>query len=180
VLVNITPNPVTVTAGDAAAAAHVTVTNTWPGNVELTGYLVIDKVETGDTAPATPGTYTIAYDGPGANDGQVQVTAGTPATVGPLPLGDYTLSEINPPADVLVNITPNPVTVTAGDVASATHVTVTNEYPEIGPAPIVTPVTPVGGVLPRTGTSSLTLVLVGTGLIVAGLGALGLRKLVTR
>lgn len=114
----ISPNPAVV--GEDGQDVKVTVTNPYPG-----AYLEVTKHVTGAAAPA-PGTqYTVHYDGPGANDGDIVVTAGQATKVGPLPLGQYHLSETDAPTGA--TIVPSSVNLTAnGQIAT---VDVTNPYP---------------------------------------------------
>lgn len=186
------PPPVTEPPTDEAEAPQTATADPGaePESVIETGYLEIVKVEKGGHAPDTPGTYTIAWDGPGDADGQVDVTAGTTAVVGPLPLGDYVLSEVDPPEGVAVTIAPNPVTVIAGDAAAAAQVTVTNRFPDADPAGVVdAPVGPPERVvasdsvttgpesLPRTGATTLPLLLAGVALLAVGALLTGGRRL---
>jgi len=114
----ITPNPAVI--GQDAEDVKVTVTNPYPG-----GYLEVTKHVTGAAAPA-PGTqYTVHYDGPGNNDGDIVVTAGQPTKVGPLPLGLYNLSEVDAP--VGATIVPSAVNLTVN--AQTATVDVTNPFP---------------------------------------------------
>ena len=82
----------------------ITVTNPFPG-----GKLAIEKIETGATAPSGPYTFTIA--GPGGYTDTVDVSPGAPWTSGWLPLGSYTVTEVDPPDGH--RVTPNPAVIDA-------------------------------------------------------------------
>jgi LPXTG-motif cell wall-anchored protein len=93
------------------------------------GSLSIEKEVKGNSAP--PGaTYTISYDNGAGTSGQVTVQGGQTQTVGDLPFGTYTLSELNPPAGATVQISPNPAVV--GKDSPQVKVTVTNTFPDLG------------------------------------------------
>ena len=95
----------------------ITVTNPFLG-----GKLAIEKVETGETAPG--GEYTFAVAGPGGYADTVVVAAGDVWTSGWLPLGSYTVTEVDPPDGH--QVTPNPVVIdTDGETVL---VTATNPY----------------------------------------------------
>ena len=124
--VSISPNPVTVVEGDPSAAVGVTVTNSFDSPV---GYVEIGKVEAGAYAPAVAGTYTIQYSG--VVTGTVEVVGGSSVLVA-LPPGTYVLTELDPPVNATVSISPNPVTVVEGDPSAAVGVTVTNSFDSPG------------------------------------------------
>ena len=97
----------------------ITVTNPFPG-----GRLAIEKVVTGETAPDGPYTFTIS--GPGEYTVTVDVSPGTPWTSGWLPLGSYTVTEVDPPAGH--QLTPNPVVI--DEDGETVLVTAINAYPD--------------------------------------------------
>jgi len=97
----------------------ITVTNPFPG-----GKLAIEKVETGETAPGGP--YTFNISGPGGYTNTVEVSPGTPWTSGWLPLGSYTVTEVDPPAGH--ELTPNPAVI--DEDGETVLVTATNPYPD--------------------------------------------------
>ncbi len=95
----------------------ITVTNPFPG-----GKLAIEKVETGETAPGGPYTFNIV--GPDGYTDTVDVWPGAPWTSGWLPLGSYTVTEVDPPDGH--ELTPNPAVIdTDGETVL---VTATNPY----------------------------------------------------
>jgi LPXTG-motif cell wall-anchored protein len=120
------------------------VAGTWTDNfmqqnppsatVQLTGdchgTLKITKSVTGQSAPPANTNYTIKYDNGQGTSGTVVVQAGQTVSVGNLPFGTYTLSEVSPPAGDTVTISPNPVTVSP-DTRLA-KISVTNAFPDNG------------------------------------------------
>ena len=95
-------NPVTVTEGDNGKTITVIVTNPYPG-----GWIEIEKVESGDTAPAATYTFDILA-GVEIVD-TLEVVADGTATSRVLPLGDYTIVERDAPDGH--TLVPNPVTI---------------------------------------------------------------------
>ena len=116
------------------AARAVMQTNPPSATVQLSGdchgNLKITKTVTGQSAPPADTNYTIAYDNGAGTSGTVVVQAGKTVTVGNLPFGSYTLSEVSPPAGDKVTISPNPVTVSP-DTRTA-NISVTNAFPDDG------------------------------------------------
>jgi hypothetical protein len=94
------------------------------------GTLKITKVVTGQSAPPANTVYTVAYDNGQGTSGTVKVEAGQTVTVDDLPFGTYTLSEVSPPANDKVTITPS--TVTVSPQTREADITVTNAFPDEG------------------------------------------------
>jgi uncharacterized surface anchored protein len=113
----IVPNPITIAARQYDQEIEVLATNPYPA-----ARLAIAKVETGDTAPG--GTYTFAITGP--VELEATVTAGETWTSDWLPLGTYTVTEVDAPDGATIE--PNPVVLDT-DGATVT-VTATNPYPD--------------------------------------------------
>ncbi len=148
----IVPNPVTI--DEDGETVLVTVTNPDVLADAPTAKIAIQKVETGGSAPN--GTYTFRITGP--ENVTAEVRAGTTWTSGDLPLGTYKIVEESGPAGH--TIVPNPVVL--DDDGETVLVTATNNYPEV---------------LPATGGSNPTGLLVLGGLLVAaGMVALGIRR----
>jgi uncharacterized surface anchored protein len=111
----LTPNPAVIDADGETVL--VTATNPYP---DRTGRIAIEKIETGETAPG--GTYEFQVDGP--ESFTATVPAGGTYTSDPLPLGEYTITEVDAPAGH--TISPNPVTI--DEDGETVLVTATNPY----------------------------------------------------
>ncbi len=116
----IEPNPVVVTVDDDQQTIGVVVTNPFPA-----GKLAITKAVTGETAPDIDFTFDVT--GPDENTFAVDITAGDTWTSDWLPLGTYTITERDAPANH--TITPNPVTLTTDN--QTVTVTATNNYRDL-------------------------------------------------
>jgi hypothetical protein len=123
------PNPVTITKGNQAAAATVTVTNSITRDQ---GFLKVSKAFDPKTSTFS-GTFAVVYNC-GAGDQTLNLAAGGSTTVGPFNTGtSCAVSESTLPSaptgwtfGAPSISTPNPVTIAKGDQASAVTVTVTN------------------------------------------------------
>ena len=100
----------------------VTATNNYR---DLHGKLAITKAVTGETAPDVDFTFDVT--GPDENTFTVDITAGDTWTSDWLPLGTYTITERDAPANH--TITPNPVTLTTDN--QTVTVTATNNYRDL-------------------------------------------------
>lgn len=139
----VVPNPVVL---DAAGAETVQVLVTNPYR-DFRGRLAIEKVEADDVG--LRGTYTMEVSGPVSFT--TQVTAGETWTSDWLPLGTYTIVEVDAPADH--TIVPNPAVLETD--GATVLVTVTNTF---------------SGVLPATGSDGVpVLVMSAAALVAAGL-----------
>jgi len=137
----LTPNPVVLTEDGAT----VTVTATNPYR-DFHGRLAITKIVAG--APTSAATFTIRVTGP--ETFSITLVAGTTWTSDWLPLGTYTVTEVDAPAGA--TIVPNPVVLDT-DGATAT-VTVTN--PSVLVSATTLPTTGGGfGLLPRLAAAML-------------------------
>ena len=107
---------VTLTADGETTEATIT-------NDHSAGRLALQVVETGSAAPGR--TYTVDIDGPDDTDLSVEIDTGDTWTSDWLPLGEYTLTEADPPDDV--TYTPQrTVTLTAD--GETTEAAITNAF----------------------------------------------------
>ena len=143
----IVPNPVVLDA-EGAETVQVLVTNPYR---DLHGKLAIEKIETGDTAP--DGVYTFDITGP--VDLTATIAAGETWTSDWLPLGTYTITEVDGP--VGHTIVPNPAVL---DTDGATV--------------LVRATNPFGQVLPATGSGGVPLLTMSASALLAAGLAFGL------
>jgi uncharacterized surface anchored protein len=148
-----TINPSEINLTEDRATVTVTATNPYR---DFHGKLAITKLETGDTGPG--GTYTIDVTGP--INFVVSLAASSTWTSDWLPLGTYTITEVNAPAGA--TIAPNPVVL--GTDGVTVTVTVTN------------PSFASGATLPATGGGSMTIPLLAATVITIGIALMAIGR----
>ena len=141
-----TINPDVVNLTEDRATVTVTATNPYR---DFHGKLAITKIEAGHTGPA--GTYTVNVTGP--INFVATVTAGTTWISDWLPLGTYTVTEVDAPAGATID----PSRAVLSTDGATVNVTVTN------------PSFASGALLPATGGGSMTVLLPAAVVIAIGI-----------
>jgi hypothetical protein len=127
--VEITPETVTVNAGDDPSQAQVTVTDTFqPGSLQVTKVVDLNNAVGDVTVP----DFTICIQGPSYPNTPDCKTFSSPndlvQTWENLMPGEYAITENDPGANWDVDITPETVTVNSGDDPEQAQVTVTDTF----------------------------------------------------